>query len=116
MEYNTERKPLIIPEYGRHMQEMVDYCMSIEDREKRNEFAGIIIEVMGVLNPHLRDVDDFQHKLWDQLFIMSNFSLDVDSPFSGPRKNRGVQSSTKSSVSAGRIQIQILRQKHQKND
>lgn len=81
MEYNTERKPLIIPEYGRHMQEMVDYCMSIEDREKRNEFAGIIIEVMGVLNPHLRDVDDFQHKLWDQLFIMSNFSLDVDSPF-----------------------------------
>ncbi|MFA7615687.1 MAG: DUF4290 domain-containing protein [Moheibacter sp.] len=86
MEYNTERKPLIIPEYGRHMQEMVDYCMSIEDREKRNEFAGIIIEVMGVLNPHLRDVDDFQHKLWDQLFIMSNFSLDVDSPFPVPEK------------------------------
>ena len=86
MEYNTERKPLIIPEYGRHMQEMVDYCMAIEDREKRNEFAGIIIEVMGELNPHLRDVDDFQHKLWDQLFIMSGFSLDVDSPFPVPEK------------------------------
>lgn len=86
MEYNTERKQLIIPEYGRHMQEMVDYCMAIEDREKRNEFAGIIIEVMGELNPHLRDVDDFQHKLWDQLFIMSNFSLDVDSPFPVPEK------------------------------
>ncbi|MBW7870886.1 MAG: DUF4290 domain-containing protein [Flavobacteriia bacterium] len=86
MEYNTERKPLIIPEYGRHMQEMVDYCMAIEDREKRNEFAGIIIEVMGELNPHLRDVDDFQHKLWDQLFIMSGFNLDVDSPFPVPEK------------------------------
>lgn len=86
MEYNTERKPLIIPEYGRHMQEMVDYCMAIEDREKRNEFAGIIIEVMGELNPHLRDVDDFQHKLWDQLFIMSEFKLDVDSPFPIPER------------------------------
>lgn len=86
MEYNTERKPLIIPEYGRHIQEMVDYCLAIEDREKRNEFAGIIIEVMGELNPHLRDVDDFQHKLWDQLFIMSGFSLDVDSPFPIPEK------------------------------
>lgn len=86
MEYNTERKPLIIPEYGRHMQEMVNYCMAIEDREKRNEFAGIIIEVMGELNPHLRDVDDFQHKLWDQLFIMSEFKLDVDSPFPVPEK------------------------------
>lgn len=87
MEYNTERKPLIIPEYGRHMQEMVDYCMAIEDREKRNEFAGIIIEVMGELNPHLRDVDDFQHKLWDQLFIMSEFQLDLDSPFPMPQRD-----------------------------
>lgn len=81
MEYNTERKQLIIPEYGRHIQQMVDYCKQIEDKEKRNEFAGIIIEVMGELNPHLRDVEDFQHKLWDQLFIMAEFDLDVDSPY-----------------------------------
>lgn len=86
MKYNTERKQLIIPEYGRHIQSMVDYCMKIEDKEKRNEFARIIIEVMGELNPHLRDVDDFQHKLWDQLFIMSGFNLDVDSPFPVPEK------------------------------
>lgn len=86
MKYNTERKKLIIPEYGRHMQQMVDYCKSIEDREKRNEFAGIIIEVMGELNPHLRDVEDFQHKLWDQLFIMSEFDLDVDTPYPIPTR------------------------------
>lgn len=84
MEYNTLRKPLIIPEYGRHIQEMVDHCLTLTDEEERNGFAEIIIEVMGVLNPHLRDVPDFQHKLWDQLFIMSNFKLDVKSPFEKP--------------------------------
>lgn len=81
MDYNTTRRPLIIPEYGRHVQKMVDHCMTIKDDVKRNEFAGIIVEVMGELNPHLRDIPDFQHKLWDQLFIMSNFRLEVDSPF-----------------------------------
>lgn len=81
MEYNTERKPLIIPEYGRHVQNMVDYCLTLEDDEERNGFAKIIIEVLGELNPHLRDVPDFQHKLWDQLFIMSGFKLKVDSPY-----------------------------------
>lgn len=84
MEYNTARKPLIIPEYGRHIQEMVDYCLTIEDDEERNGFARIIIEVMGELNPHLRDVPDFQHKLWDQLYIMSKFQLDVNSPYPKP--------------------------------
>lgn len=81
LEYNTERPYLIIPEYGRHFQKMVDYCVSIEDREERNRVAQSIISVMGNLQPHLRDVPDFQHKLWDQLFIMSDFKLDVDSPF-----------------------------------
>ncbi len=80
LEYNTERPQLIIPEYGRHFQKMVDYAMSIEDREERNKVAQSIIAVMGNLQPHLRDVPDFQHKLWDQLFIMSDFKLDVDSP------------------------------------
>lgn len=84
MEYNTARTNLIIPEYGRHIQKMVDHCMSIEDEKERNEFAQIIIEVMGELNPHLRDIPDFQHKLWDQLFIMSKFKLDVNSPYPIP--------------------------------
>ncbi|TMM57546.1 DUF4290 domain-containing protein [Maribacter algarum] len=81
LEYNTERPQLIIPEYGRHFQKMVDHAVSIEDREERNKIAKSIIDVMGNLQPHLRDVPDFQHKLWDQLFIMSDFKLDVDSPF-----------------------------------
>ncbi|WP_405382071.1 DUF4290 domain-containing protein [Maribacter sp. LLG6340-A2] len=81
LEYNTERSHLIIPEYGRHFQKMVDYAVSIEDPVERNKIAQAIISVMGNLQPHLRDVPDFQHKLWDQLFIMSDFKLDVDSPF-----------------------------------
>ena len=86
LEYNTERPKLIIPEYGRHFQKMVDYAVSIEDAEERNKVAKAIISVMGNLQPHLRDVPDFQHKLWDQLFIMSDFQLEVDSPFPKPEK------------------------------
>ncbi|MBU2907592.1 MULTISPECIES: DUF4290 domain-containing protein [Arenibacter] len=81
LEYNTERPKLIIPEYGRHFQKMVDHAISIEDDEERNRVAQAIISVMGNIQPHLRDVPDFQHKLWDQLFIMSDFKLNVDSPF-----------------------------------
>ena len=84
LEYNTERPHLIIPEYGRHIQKMVDHCLAIEDKEARNKCAKSIIAVMGNLNPHLRDVPDFQHKLWDQLFIISDFKLDVDSPYPKP--------------------------------
>ena len=75
-----------IPEYGRHFQKMVDHAVSIEDREKRNQIAQAIISVMGNMQPHLRDVPDFQHKLWDQLFIMSDFQLEVDSPYPIPSK------------------------------
>ena len=86
LQYNSERKPLIIPEYGRHMHIMVDQMLTTPEREERNKKAKAIIGVMGNLNPHLRDVPDFQHKLWDQLFIMSNFELDVDSPYEQPEK------------------------------
>ena len=92
MEYNTLRSRLIIPEYGRHIQQMVDHCLTIENEQERNEFAEIIIEVMGELNPHLRDVPDFQHKLWDQLFIMSDFQLDVKSPYPIPTKTETIDS------------------------
>jgi hypothetical protein len=86
LEYNSLRSDLIIPEYGRHLQKLVDQMLIIEDRERRNKAANYIISVMGNLNPHLRDVADFQHKLWDQLFIMADFNLDVDSPYPIPSR------------------------------
>lgn len=86
IEYNSERPKLIIPEYGRHIQKMVDQAIAKETKEERNKVAQSIIAVMGNLNPHLRDVPDFQHKLWDQLFIISDFKLDVDSPYPIPKQ------------------------------
>ena len=86
LEYNAERSHLIIPEYGRHLQKLIDQATVIEDRAERNKIAKYIIQVMGSLNPHLRDVPDFQHKLWDQIFIMSDFKLDVDSPYPIPSR------------------------------
>ncbi|MCM4157444.1 DUF4290 domain-containing protein [Gramella sp. AN32] len=86
LEYNSERSHLIIPEYGRHLQKMVEHCVSIEDDKERNKVANSIIAVMGNMNPHLRDVPDFQHKLWDQLFMISDFKLDVESPFPKPTR------------------------------
>lgn len=81
LEYNAERNHLLIPEYGRHLQKLIDHVVKIESREERNKAANYVIAIMGNLNPHLRDVPDFQHKLWDQLFMMSDFRLDVDSPY-----------------------------------
>jgi hypothetical protein len=87
LEYNAERSHLIIPEYGRHLQKLIDQATIIESKEERNKAAKYIIQVMGSLNPHLRDVPDFQHKLWDQIFIMSDFKLDVDSPYPIPTRD-----------------------------
>lgn len=86
LEYNAERPHLIIPEYGRHLQKLIDQATEIADRDERNKAAKYIIQVMGSLNPHLRDVPDFQHKLWDQIFIMSDFRLDVNSPYPVPTR------------------------------
>jgi len=86
LEYNSERRHLIIPEYGRHLQKMVEKAIEIEDDKERNQVAKSIIAVMGNMQPHLRDVPDFQHKLWDQLFIISDFKLDVESPFPKPTR------------------------------
>lgn len=87
LEYNSERQRLLIPEYGRHLQKLIDQATHIEDDEMRNKAAKYIIQVMGSLNPHLRDVPDFQHKLWDQLFIMSDFKLNVESPYPIPSRD-----------------------------
>jgi len=85
-DYNTNRPDMIIPEYGRNVQKMVEHAMSIEDRDERNKVANAIISVMGQLQPHLRDIADFKHKLWDHLFVISKFKLDVDSPYPLPDK------------------------------
>lgn len=82
--YNIYRKRLFLPEYGRHIHQMVDNLVAIEDREERNRKARVVISVMGNLHPLLRDTPDFTHKLWDHLFIMSDFKLDVDSPYPVP--------------------------------
>lgn len=86
MEYNTARSYLSMREYGRHIQKMVDYVRTIEDRDKRNQQAKSIIDLMGFLNPHLRNVEDFRHMLWDHLFFISDFQLDIDSPYPIPQK------------------------------
>ncbi len=85
MEYNTQRAKMLLPEYGRNVQEMIAHAMEIAEKDERNKAARAIIEVMGQLNPHLRDVDDFRHKLWTHLFVMSDFKLDVDSPYEIPK-------------------------------
>lgn len=82
--YNGTRPQLVIPEYGRNIQKMVQYAQTLEDREERNKCARAIISVMGQLFPHLRDIEDYNHKLWDHLHIMSGFQLDVDSPYPKP--------------------------------
>ena len=84
--YNYKRRKLHLPEYGRHIQEMVDSLLLIEDRAERTRQAKAVIAVMGNLNPLLRDTADFTHKLWDHMFIMSDFRLDVDSPYPQPSR------------------------------
>ncbi len=84
MDYNTSRKKLPMPEYGRNIQNMVDHLFTIEDKEKRNQSAQAVIDVMGNLYTYLRDVAEYKHKLWDHIAIMSNFELDIDYPYEPP--------------------------------
>lgn len=86
MEYNTTRNNLVIREYGRNVQKMIEYLLTIKDKEERQRNTEVVIELMGMLNPHLRNVEDFRHKLWDHLFLISDFKLDVESPYPVPTK------------------------------
>ncbi|MEO8769437.1 MAG: DUF4290 domain-containing protein [Ferruginibacter sp.] len=86
MEYNTTRNHLIMKEYGRHIQKMVEYLLTLQDKEERQRNAYAVIELMGFLNPHLKNVEDFRHKLWDHLFLISDFTLDVESPYPIPTR------------------------------
>lgn len=85
-DYNSTRPKLILAEYGRNVQNMVDYICTVPDIEERNRLAQVVIDMMGVLNPHLRDVSDFKHKLWDHLYIISDFKIDVESPYPVPTR------------------------------
>ena len=86
MEYNTTRNFLVMREYGRHIQKMIEYVLSIKEPEERQRNAQAVIELMGFLNPHLKNVEDFRHKLWDHLFLISDFKLDVESPYPIPTR------------------------------
>jgi hypothetical protein len=86
-DYNTTRKKLILSEYGRNVQNIVDYICTLPTKEERNKYAKVVIDMMGFLNPHLRDVADFKHKLWDHLHIISDFKIEVDSPYPKPSKD-----------------------------
>ena len=86
MDYNTQRTKLSLPEYGRNIQQMVDHICATPDKNERNRLAKVIIGIMCNMNPHLRDINDFKHKLWDHLFIMSDFKIDIDSPYPIPEK------------------------------
>ena len=84
-DYNTSRNKLILPEYGRNIQKMVEHILDTPDREERNRLAQAVIIIMGNMNPHLRDINDFKHKLWDHLAIMAHFELDIDYPYEIPQ-------------------------------
>ncbi|MDM8003226.1 MAG: DUF4290 domain-containing protein [Bacteroidota bacterium] len=87
-DYNTQRKRMSLPEYGRNVQKMIEHVKSIKDPEERNQAARTIIQIMGNLNPNLREVTDFRHKLWDHLMIIADFDLDVDSPYPAPDRKK----------------------------
>lgn len=90
MDYNTQREKLIMPEYGRNVQKMIGQVKEIEDKEKRTEQAKAVVNVMGLLNPQVREMPDYKHKLWDHMQVIADYSLDVDSPYPVPTKEEAV--------------------------
>ena len=105
MDYNSNRKKLPLPEYGRNLQSMVDHTMTIEDRTERNRAAKTIIDIMGNMYPYLRDINDFKHKLWDHLAIMSDFELDIDYPYAPPVRETFNEPPKRVPYSVGRIRL-----------
>jgi hypothetical protein len=102
-DYNTSRKRLVLPEYGRNVQKMIDHICTIKDREERNRAARTIIGIMGNLNPHLRDQGDFKHKLWDHLYLISEFEIDIDSPYETPEPSKFQQKPNRIPYNQNRI-------------
>jgi CRISPR/Cas system-associated endonuclease Cas1 len=108
MDYSTKRGRLILPEYGRNIQRMVEYVKTIEDRDLRNQAAQEIINIMGNMNPHLRDINDFKHKLWDQLAQMANFDMDIDSPYPTPQKETFESRPNRVAYTTGNLRYRYL--------
>jgi hypothetical protein len=104
-DYNTQRKKMALPEYGRNVQKMVDYIKTIEDREERNRAAKTIIQIMGNLNSQIRDVGDLNHKLWDHLALIANFELDIDSPYPAPEPSKFIEKPKQVSYKQGDIRF-----------
>ena len=102
-DYNTQRKRMALPEYGRNVQRMVDHVKTLKDRDERNRAAKTVIQVMGNLNPHLRDISDFKHKLWDHLSIIAELDLDIDSPYPAPEASKLVEKPNTIPYSQGNI-------------
>jgi hypothetical protein len=102
-DYNTSRKHLVLPEYGRNIHMMVDYIKTIDDREERNRLAHSVVAVMGNLNPHLRDINDFKHKLWDHLALIANFDIDIDYPYDPPKPETFTEKPKKVEYGTSRI-------------
>jgi hypothetical protein len=90
-DYNTQRKRMALPEYGRNVQKMVDHVKTIQDRDERNRAAKTVIQIMGNLNPQIRDVGDFKHKLWDHLALIADFELEIESPYPKPEPSKFVE-------------------------
>ncbi|RLD83377.1 MAG: DUF4290 domain-containing protein [Bacteroidetes bacterium] len=108
MEYSTHRNKLILPEYGRNIQKMVEHTVKIKDEVERNKAAKEIIAIMGNMNPHLRDINDFKHKLWDQLMLMSDFKIKIDSPYPIPEKEFFEEKPKKVEYTGGNLRYKYL--------
>ena len=84
MDYNTQREKMVLPEYGRHVQKMIEQVKAIEDKEKRSQQMRAVVQVMGILNPQIREFNDYKHKLWDHAHVIAGFDLDIDAPYPAP--------------------------------
>ncbi|MCF0173525.1 MAG: DUF4290 domain-containing protein [Bacteroidales bacterium] len=90
MDYNTNREQLVLPEYGRHVQKMIEAVKGIEDKEQRNKQITAVVNVMALLNPSLKEFPDYKRKLWDHVYMIAGYDLDVDSPYPAPEKPAAV--------------------------
>lgn len=88
MDYNTQREKLILPEYGRNVQKMLQKVKEIKDRDKRSEQAAAVVQTMGILNPQIRELNDFKRKLWDHAYVVADFDLDIDAPYPAPTRQQ----------------------------
>jgi len=104
-DYNTQRKRMALPEYGRNVQKMVDHMKTLKDPVERNHAARTVISIMGNLNPHLRDQGDFRHKLWDHLALIADFELDIESPYPTPEKSKFFEKPNQIPYSQGNIRF-----------